>query len=276
MLKGLLFCLMLASCTLRAQDSIQVSYSEEADTLIKQRFIDRYENVFMTKVPTRHMFKIGLSQYYQAIAFSLRDDRIINNTSLQLGYEFKFLPAFSVAFAGHIPFFDLNTPISASWQNTVIDGQVRWFVGMRKRIRKGLSANNFSGNYIGLFVSVPGTADHFEPRTGLRLGLQRRFLNRGFMDFAFSIRNNGDKVECSTQAILGIAFGDWKKIDRVPLCDILFCDTQVRHQWKVRLPEVTVGYYLNRIKAGVAFEQKTRLLASYAEFPIGCRYEQRI
>lgn len=99
MIKGLLVCMVLVAGTLKvlAQDDVTISFSEDQDTLIKQRFIDRYENVFMTKVPTRHMFKIGLSQYYQAIAFPLRDDRILNNTSLHLGYEFKFLPAFSVA-----------------------------------------------------------------------------------------------------------------------------------------------------------------------------------
>lgn len=257
MLKGLLICLILASsCTLHAQDTIQVSYSEEPDTLVKQRFIDRYENVFMTKVATRHMVKIGLSQYYQALAFPLRDDKILNNTSLQLGYEFKFLPAFSIALAGHMPFFDLNFPVKELVQYTVMDAQLRWFVGMGKRIKKGLSANNFSGNYIGLFYNVPGTIDHYDPKIGLRLGIQRRFLNQGFMDFSFSIHRESDKVECSTQAILGIAFGDWKKISKAPLCDILFCDEQIRNQWKIRLPEITVGYYLNRIKAGVAFEQK--------------------
>ncbi|MGG7664799.1 hypothetical protein [Dyadobacter sp. BHUBP1] len=257
MQKGVLFALLLLVCSAaRAQDTVSVSYSEETDTLVKQRFLDRYENVFMTKVPTRHKVKIGLSQYYQAVAFPLQDDKILNNTSLQLGYEFKFLPAFSIALAGHMPFFDLNFPVRELVQYTVMDAQLRWFVGMGKRIKKGLSANNFSGNYIGFFYNVPGTVDHYDPKIGLRLGIQRRFLHRGFMDFSFSIHREVDKVECSTQAILGIAFGDWKKIEKAPLCDILLCDEQIHNQWKVRLPEITVGYYLNRLKAGVAFEQK--------------------
>lgn len=86
MQKGVLFVLLLLLFpAAHAQDTVSVSYSEETDTLVKQRFLDRYENVFMTKVPTRHMFKIGLSQYYQALAFPLQDDKILNNTSLQLG-----------------------------------------------------------------------------------------------------------------------------------------------------------------------------------------------
>ncbi len=103
------------------------------DTLTKQRFLDRYDNVFMTKVPTRHMFKIELSQYYQARTFALSEDRAFNNTSLQLGYEFKFLPAFSIALAGHLPYYgDLKTPFRESFQNTVLDAQLRWFMAIEE------------------------------------------------------------------------------------------------------------------------------------------------
>lgn len=92
MQKGVLMLLLLfATLQAKAQDTVSISYSEESDTLGKQRFLDRYENVFMTKVPTRHMFKVGLSQYYQAKLFALSDDRTINSTSLHVGYEFKFL-----------------------------------------------------------------------------------------------------------------------------------------------------------------------------------------
>ncbi|SEJ01041.1 hypothetical protein SAMN05216327_105259 [Dyadobacter sp. SG02] len=259
MQKGVLMLLLLCAISAaKAQDTVSISYSEESDTLIKQRFLDRYENVFMTKVPTRHMFKIGLSQYYQAIAFPLRDDKILNNTSLQLGYEFKFLPAFSIALAGHMPFFDLHFPVKELVSYTVMDAQLRWFVGMRKRIKKGLSANNFSGNYVAVFYNLPGTADNYNPKIGLKFGIQRRFLNHGFMDFSIAVHQSSydGGPSFSSQASLGFALGDWKRVDKAPLCDILLCDAQVRNQWKVRLPEVTVGYYLNRLKAGVAFEQR--------------------
>jgi hypothetical protein len=271
MIKGLLVCMVLVAGPLRvlAQDDVTISFSEDQDTLIKQRFIDRYENVFMTKVPTRHMFKIGLSQYYQAIAFPLRDDRILNNTSLHLGYEFKFLPAFSVALSGHIPYYDLHTPITASWQTTVIDAQLRWFVDMRKRIKEGKSANNFSGNYVAAFYNMPGTFDN-DPKIGLKLGFQRRFLNQGFMDFSFAAFSDisGENLSFASQASFGFAFGDWKKSGKAPLCDIFFCDDQIRQQWKVRLPELTVGYYLNRIRAGGGFERKLGALPVSLNFQL--------
>lgn len=265
MQKGLLFFLLLSAGALetRAQDTLRISYAEESDTLTKQRFIDRYDNVFMTKVPTRHMFKIGLSQYYQARTFALSEDRAFNNTSLQLGYEFKFLPAFSIALAGHIPYYDMRTPFRESFQNTVLDAQLRWFMAMRKRIRAGKAANNFSGNYLAIFYNMPSTRDD-DPRIGLKLGFQRRFLNYGFMDFAIALQqgtpffhygvfNNWD---LSTQASFGFAFGDWKKARIGPLCDVFLCDEFLSGQWKIRLPELTLGRYMIRTRTGVAYEQK--------------------
>jgi hypothetical protein len=264
MQKGVLILLLLfAIPSANAQDAVSISYSEESDTLAKQRFLDRYENVFMTKVPTRHMFKVGLSQYYQAKIFALSDDRTINSTSLHLGYEFKFLPAFSIALSGHIPYYDLRTPFRESFQNTVLDAQLRWFMNMGRRIRKGKSANNFSGNYLAIFYNMPSTMDD-DPRIGLKLGFQRRFLNFGFMDFAIALQQGTpffhygivDNWDLSTQASFGFAFGDWKKADIGPLCDVFLCDEHLSGQWKIRLPELTLGRYMIRIRTAFAFEKK--------------------
>lgn len=246
-----------------AQDTTRIVFSQEADTLVKQRFIDRYENVFMTKVPTRHMFKIGLSQYYQAIPLTLSDNELPFNSSLHLGYEFKFLPSFSLAIAGHFPYFGTNIPLAGTLSATVMDAQIRWFYDMRKRIKSGRSANNFSGNYVAINYTVPGTYQ-FSPHMGIKLGFQRRFLNSGFMDFAialqqevlsfdFSMKQN---LTLSSQASFGFAFGDWKRTGVLPLCDLLLCDETITDQWKIRFPELTFGYYLNRARIGIGYERK--------------------
>ncbi len=248
-----------------AQDTTKITYSLEMDTLVKQRFIDRYENVFMTKVPTRHMFKIGISQYYQANPFPLRDNNLLNMTSLQVGYEFKFLPAFSVALSGHAPFYGTDLPLKTSWEYTVFDGQLRWYFDMKKRIRSGKGANNFSGNYIALSYTTAKT-ESYSNTIGLKWGFQRRFLNSGYIDFAFALQQDApffhygilENWSFSSQTSFGFAFGDWKKSGKAPLCDLLLCDEQLKDQWKIRLPELTFGYYLNRIKLGVAYERKIK------------------
>ena len=260
------------------QDSTKIIFTEEPDTLVKQRFIDRYDNVFMTKVPTRHMFKIGISQYYQAISFTLHDDFLWNNTSLQVGYEFKFLPAFSVAISGHIPFYGKGIPFRRAWGNSVIDAQLRWFFNMRNRIQVGKSANNFSGNYLALNYTLPSTIQD-NPTIGIKLGFQRRFLNNGFMDFAIALQQEVpwfhygilDNWAFSSQANFGFAFGDWKKADKTPLCDLLLCDEFVVDQLKIKLPELTFGYNLSRIRLGVAYERKikTSPFSLNVQFDIG-------
>ncbi|QRR00813.1 RNA polymerase sigma factor [Dyadobacter sandarakinus] len=115
----LVFCLLLSISPAYSQDSSEVKFSEEPDILTRQRFIDRYENVFMTNVPTRHMLKLGLSQYYQAIPYALSDDKTLNNLSLHLGYEIKFLPAFSLALSSHFPLYSVKTPVKESLQSIV-------------------------------------------------------------------------------------------------------------------------------------------------------------
>ncbi len=250
------------------QDTTRILYSQEIDTLVKQRFIDRYENVFMTKVQTRHMFKIGLSQYYQTRAFSLKEGTLLNNTLLQLGYEFKFLPTFSFALSGYMPFYGWDVPFRDAWGNRVLDAQVRWYFDMRNRIKSGKSANNFSGNYIAINYTIPGTVD-ISPTIGLKLGFQRRFLNAGFMDFAIALQQETpmfsdgilNEWSFSSQASFGLAFGDWKRGDRFPLCDLLLCNEDIREQWKIRLPELTLGRYLKRLKLGFGYERKIKASA---------------
>jgi hypothetical protein len=80
-----LFLILLKSSTIAAQDTIRVTYSEEPDTLtIRQRFIDRYDNVFMTHVPTRNLVKAG---------YTSSDARGIG---IMLGYEYKLWPQLSI------------------------------------------------------------------------------------------------------------------------------------------------------------------------------------
>lgn len=266
-IKTIIFIFIVLTQNSWAQDTIQVKYSQETDTLFKQRFLDRYEYVFMTKVPTRHMFKVGLSQYFQPLQFTLLDDRILNNSSLTLGYEFKFLPAFSIALSSHIPFYTAALDQKYVLQSIVGDAQLRWYFDMKKRIRSGKSANNFSGNYIAFNYTTLGVNDMGEnkPTFGLKFGFQRRFLNAGFFDFAVSIQQRDPTfyyglydMSFSTQASFGFAFGDWKKAKRAPLCDLLICDESFRDQWKIKLPEVTFVFRANKIRLGIGYERKIK------------------
>ena len=271
-----------------AQDSTKITYSVETDTLVKQRFIDRYENVFMTKVPTRHMFKIGI-EFYPLGHFEYGSSNL-HTKSLTLGYEYKLMPSISLG---------INLKSNGSWsQSSVFSGslaaniQGRWYFDMNRRIREGKSANNFSGNYLAI-VGEKYWQSYYnvypQIRTGLEFGLQRRFFNNGAIDFAagvyyqryrdgnliseFSnlIRKEKD-FEISTRTTLGLAFGDWKRAGHIPACDILRCDEAVYSQWKILWPIVRISSNIINGSIGVAYERKlgntpvsinTQLLADY-------------
>jgi len=253
-----------------AQDSTSISFSEETgDTLIKQRFIDRYENVFMTKVPTRQMFKIG---------YSSSDFR---GTGFQLGYEYKILPALSVEAALYLQTSPYNWGIL--FQNRVnptLWAQIRgrWYYDMKKRMRNELSANNFSGRYIGVYfdhvTNLVGEAAYNKRsnRLGLLFGFQSRFFNRGYVDFAVGLFNREtwmgytptsthhffkkEDFVLATQPTIGIAFGDWKRAAQTPACDVLLCDERIQGQWKLRLPDAVIGWTIQRAETGLAYERK--------------------
>lgn len=256
-MRAILFFLFVSVCwRATAQDSTKITYSQEVDTLQKQRFIDRYENVFMTKVPTRHMFKVGLSQYYQTMPFALYNDNVMSNTSLSVGYEYKFAPAFSVAVSSQFPFLGYGVPLKFTWYNTAFDAQIRWFFDMKRRIRSGKSANNFSGNYLAVNYTYKGTSRNiFTP--GLKLGFQRRFLNNGFIDFAIASQwADYDGLSFSSQVSFGLALGDWKRSSIPPLCDILLCNEHISQQWKITIPDLTLGVSLKRVRLGFGYERK--------------------
>ena len=181
-----LFLLLLFHCAY-AQDSIPVTFRQEPDTLTKQRFIDRYENVFMTKVPTKQMFKLG------TIA------SLVQGIGISLGYEYKVFPSLSIEAS---VYSQLNSDnVGLAYQLRYLDlrrinfwanAKARWYYNMNKRIESGQNANNFSGAYVGFTYEqsvLRGRylVDRNDSRFGFLYGFQSRFFNNGFIDFSLGL-----------------------------------------------------------------------------------------
>ncbi|MCF0070219.1 DUF3575 domain-containing protein [Dyadobacter sp. CY261] len=272
---------LLAMCLLSsvwssasAQDSLAVSFSEEQDTLVKQHFIDRYENIFMTKVPTRHMLKADMASSE------------MSGKGIYVGYEYKLFPFLSVeaGIFAQASNFDPNR-----WDETIIfqlnnpsiwaSGKVRWYYNMNRRIRTGLSANNFTGSYAGFQYDHPLSLDYFHPnhkdmlgRLGLVAGYQGRFLQNGHFDFSIGLFNRQIGTEyrygedlglltpanfaIGTQMSLGVAMGDWKRQRKTALCDVLICDEHVESHWKLLFPDISVGIRHQRALAMIMYERQ--------------------
>ncbi|PSL33852.1 hypothetical protein [Dyadobacter jiangsuensis] len=259
-----------------AQDSIRVTFAEEEsrETFVKQRFVDRYENVFMTKVPTRHMLKLGLT-FKPNYIFSI-ENTANNTTQVDVGYEYKLLPSWSVG---------ADVGVSGGWgDNAGLEGLVsgkiygRWYYDMRRRIREGTGSNNFTGN----FLAVVGErqwgkeiVNNRLKRIGLEFGLQRRFLNRGRMELGIGLyyqdyRQDGDplllayefgkssRIAIASRTSMGLAFGDWKRQKDQPFCEVLRCDDFVRQLWKLQWPTVYISPDYSNGSIGLAYERKLK------------------
>ncbi|KQS33941.1 hypothetical protein [Dyadobacter sp. Leaf189] len=264
--------LILASAAGFAQDTTSVSFAEEQDTLVRQRFVDRYENVFMTKVPSRHMFKVGLTflpNYLISVENSSND-----GTQLDLGYEYKVLPSWSVG---------ADAGVSGNWGSNVGFGGMlsakvytRWYYDMRRRIREGTSVNNFTGNFLALVGERhwgKGAANNQLQRLGIEFGLQRRFFNLGrielgvglyYQDFkqrespfllAYHL-NKSSQFAITSRTSMGIGFGDWKRQKNLPICEVLFCEDDVQQQWKLLWPKLYLSPNFVNGTVGAGYERK--------------------
>jgi hypothetical protein len=260
-----------------AQDSIPIIYSEEPDTLIvRQKFIDRYDNVFMTRVATSNVIKAG---------YTSSD---VQGIGTELGYEYKVWPALSIEAqlykktnnAGDGIYMNTFTKQwSRDWWLGI---KARWYYNMGKRIKSGLNANNFSGGYLSALVDRRlGDLDWSSPvnshryTIGITTGFQSRVFNRGHIDISlgayrlnqlkyfaeypdpyFVRKSRNTDFILSTQMTVGIAFGDWKREVPTAVCEVLLCDEEVQNQWKLRFPEASLGLGQRSLRFGIAREAK--------------------
>ncbi|MBB3837266.1 hypothetical protein FHS57_001260 [Runella defluvii] len=207
-------------------DSVRITHSEETGTLEKQRFIDRYDYVFMTKEPTKWMLKLYNNDFNftQELFYRISYDNLIGKLFplIELAAEYKLSPALSLSVGAkngyrmrtYHDFSTINTSFSSvGKQKLIAFGELRWFYHLPRRIKQNLSANNFSGNYIGvrfssninlteneletLRILYGGGNDNkwnteyylerFKQSTEFRYGVQRRFLKHGLIDFGINL-----------------------------------------------------------------------------------------
>ena len=189
-------------------DSVRITHTQETGTLENQRFIDRYDYVFMTKEPTKWMLK-GYISATPLPNLSLRgpsneiSSGLPQNVSYSFGYEQKIGKAFSI---------DLNLTGGYSgelfWNYHFASAEFRWFYDMKKRIQKDIQVSNLTGNYLSLKYGQSLPQPSFRPLTtffeipfilnqatswyragntfALKIGTQRRFMRRGFIDFSLN------------------------------------------------------------------------------------------
>jgi hypothetical protein len=198
----------------------QTTYSQEDSTITTGELKRFYRYITRANVEEKTLFKLGFWPNAGDRDFTGRPSfRIGLNADVSV--EHKLSPSFSVL-AGfdfmlrYNRFNQFDVPFDNYGSFIDTDKTFRGFVyakigtrfyyGMAKRIREGKSANNFSGNYIGLqftkALSVRVIQHRYDTRTGESVGtenydiggsydaplvsamwgIQRRLGRRGFVD----------------------------------------------------------------------------------------------
>jgi len=216
----LLACSLTAPLYAQSSDSAKVAYSQEECRLTTEEVKRFLCYVTRANVEEKTLIKLGFwpvtSERTERPSF-----RIGVNT--QASIEQKISPSFSVLTGADLglnytSFSRFTIPFDGlgNGQLTDIDKifrlalyakvGVRYYYAMAKRIQQGKSANNFSGNYIGLqltkSISVHSLSHYYRtpsgeslytinddltryydrPFLGLHWGMQRRLGRRGFFD----------------------------------------------------------------------------------------------
>jgi hypothetical protein len=202
-------------------DSVRITHTEEAGTLEKQRFIDKYDYVFMTMEPTKWMLKAygNINNLLGSEIF--RGGHIKRTVDFRLGIGRKLSPSLSIEIdaarvskiplteAGLIDYSNFYT--SSGNKRWATSAELRWYYDMASRIRQEKSSNNFSGNYLSLryerlwqneksiATGLSGTngkwnTDYFnryyQSQLSLNYGIQRRFFRYGLIDFSIALNRN--------------------------------------------------------------------------------------
>ncbi len=269
-----LFLLLWWSIALIGQtpDTTFISISQENAPLEKQRLMDSYDQMFSMMEPTRWLFALNFS----ALSGN-------GNDLLRASAEVKLLPAISLHGSYGFGYgYSTSDPYTSSIKRAAhrYALQPRWYYAMPRRIRQGKSANNMSGNYIGLEAvyvrnnsnigNTPVVGD--QRSVALRYGVQRRLFRYGFLDIGFGLGMLKEErsayqtpfkddwhLFANSQIGLGLALARPKTTaSSGGYCDVLRCFREERQMWKIDL------YNLIRInsfddmrgKLSVGYERK--------------------
>ncbi len=253
----LLVIVLLFPIVLFAQEEKDsISYNQENSFFEDQRFVSASDFVFQTFEETTQLFKLNL------LGAILNDynldygDRYAPVNYLEFAYEKKIGKAFSVN-GSALLFFSLSDIYTGFDSDYLRYGfevglQTRWYYNMRKRIAKGKSANNLSGNYFGLSTRLKRnwaqldsspTINNAQNFIGLKYGIQRRVFRRGFIDIQFGpefqlneSQWNSGTWSFSSEIKLGIALGKPKmSMDAQQRCDVFQCFQERKRMLKIDL-----------------------------------------
>ncbi|MGM9507603.1 hypothetical protein ACS5NO_07745 [Larkinella sp. GY13] len=208
-MKRLYFFGFLWICSYGAQaqgrDSVRVDYSVEHADTAHRNIRETFRYVTRATVEEKTLIKAGavvplplVGGYYATYGYGVG-----------MGVEQKIAPAFSVQALVIGRYYRTGTIINTKVLEMPIAG--RYYYSIKKRMRKGLSANNFSNDYVSIQLEniLYGAGRYYSTSTSgnqttilsernvnrqfamlsavsLQWGIQRRLGSKGYIDFNLS------------------------------------------------------------------------------------------
>jgi hypothetical protein len=244
-------------------------YTQETGTLEKQAFVNEYDYIFMMQEPAKYLLKFGI----------LTSSNQIN---LQYGIEKKLNNSWSINTNAYLGRMSSYSSHAGFW----IDIEPRYYLNMSNRIKKGISANNLNGTYVGIAYQMPiyqeklliGKTNYNHLNTvGLSLGWQRRIGSSFFADLSLlaGVRR-GQPVGCEgtdcetvvyssaglipflmTNARVGISSTFLQtKYAKPELCPLIKCYENITQLWKIDLLQLfQLDRYYQASTLGIEYER---------------------
>lgn len=279
--------LLFAATFVYAQnDSTTISIQQETGLPEKQRFIDRYDYVFGVLEPARFLFKWDAASMLPVLGINADQSAYTRaEASVALGAEVKISPAFSLNASYQFGLgqnFGTIFSIDDPSYSHIIRLEPRWYFGMPRRIRKGLSANNFSGNYFGLELLYAGNAGKKEaqvPRrlyqgAALRFGIQRRLFRYGYFDMSYGVglrdypatvyHRGATNLFADARLAVGLALSTPKPGTRASsgYCDVLQCFREEKRMFKIDLFNLLRVASTDQAKSSARFAWEEKIAGS--------------
>ncbi len=126
-------------------NNIRTDYFEEAADKSDFTFKEKYQYFTRTHIEEKTLIKIGFSPVP-----TWKEDRLVGRLTASVAVENKITPALSVLLELENKFSYTQGPEVPNDYHLGVNGALRYYYAINKRIKEGRSANNFSNNYLSV------------------------------------------------------------------------------------------------------------------------------
>ncbi len=202
--------LLLAWCAQSQEEQVRIESSTETmDTAQFSGLVNTYNNIIRAKEEKLSLFKVDLLGPFGFLISNWEEKDNSQNELINLAYEQKIKPNWSWIVAAAF------LTDRSDFRELREEGGVRYYYNMRRRMLKGKSANNFSGNYIGSGFVYGHRFHNNDNQLAWRImyGIQRRTGRRGIFDFEIGFEqafiaytSRADRFDLAANIKWGLAF----------------------------------------------------------------------